>query len=93
MRGCYGEASYRVWAAGPSRDMVAFLRYENFDTQFRMPDGFLPLKEFDRSAWVIGATYYPDPDVAVKVDYVRQKNQSGFIKSPNSVNVGLGWWF
>jgi hypothetical protein len=93
MRGFYGETSYRVWAAGPARDMVAFLRYENFDTQYRMPNGFQPLKAFDRSAWVVGATYYPDPDVAVKVDYVWQRNQSSLIKAPNSFNVGLGWWF
>jgi hypothetical protein len=51
------------------------------------------LKQFDRSAWVVGATYYPEPDVAVKIDYVRQRNQSSLIKAPNSVNVGLGWWF
>jgi hypothetical protein len=70
LRGFYGEAAYRVWASGPARDLVGFVRYENFDTQFRMPQGFVPLKEFDRDAWVAGATYYPDPDVAVKVDYV-----------------------
>lgn len=93
MRGMYGEAAYRVWASGPARDLVTFVRYENFDTQFRMPAGFVPLKEFDRSAWIAGATYYPDPDVAVKVDYVWQRNQSGIVKSPNSLNVGLGWWF
>ena len=93
LRGFYGEAAYRVWAAGPARDLVAFARYENFDTQFRMPSGFLPLKQFDRDAWVVGATYYPDPDVAVKVDYVVQRNQSGIVKSPNSFNIGLGWWF
>ncbi len=93
MRGFYGEAAYRVWAAGLSKDLVAFLRYENFDTQFKMPDGFLPLKEFDRDAFVFGVTYYPDPDVAVKADFVRQRNQSGVVKSPNSFNVGLGWWF
>lgn len=93
LRGLYGEAAYRVWAAGPARDLVAFLRYENFDTQFRMPDGYVPLKEFDRDAWVLGATYYPDPDVAVKIDYTRQRSQSSVIKAPNSINVGLGWWF
>jgi hypothetical protein len=93
LRGGYGEAGYRVWASGPARDLVAFVRYENFDTQFRMPEGFVPLKEFDRSAWVAGATYYPDPDVAVKIDYVWQRNQSTVQKSPNSFNVGLGWWF
>ena len=93
LRGFYGEAGYRVWDAGSPRDLVAFLRYENFDTQYRMPDGFLPLKEFDRDAWVLGATYYPDPDVAVKIDYVWLRNQSGLIKAPDSFNVGLGWWF
>jgi hypothetical protein len=93
LRGFYGEAGYRVWASGPARDLVAFVRYENFDTQFRMPPGFVPLKQFDRDAWVIGATYYPDPDVAVKVDYVSQRNQSSIVTSPNSFNIGIGWWF
>jgi hypothetical protein len=58
-----------------------------------MPAGFVPLKEFDRTAWIAGATYYPEPDIAVKLDYVWQRNQSTFIKAPNSLNVGLGWWF
>jgi hypothetical protein len=93
LRGFYGEASYRVWAGGPAKDVVAFFRYENFDTQYRMPAGFLPLKQFDRDAWIVGATYYPDPDVAVKIDYVWQRNQSAIVKAPNSFNVGLGWWF
>ena len=93
LQGFYGEAAYRLWAAGSPRDLVAFVRYENFDTQHRMPNGFLPLKEFDRDAWVTGITYYPDPDIAVKFDVVRVRNQSGFIKSPGSFNVGLGWWF
>ena len=93
LRGFYGESAYRVWASGPARDLVTFVRYENFDTQFRMPSGFVPLKEFDRDAWVVGATYYPDPDIAVKVDYVWLRSQSSVVKSPNSFNVGLGWWF
>jgi hypothetical protein len=93
LRGFYGEAGYRVWAAGSPRDLVAFVRYENFDTQYRMPEGFLPLKEFDRDAWIFGFTYYPDPDVAVKMDYVRLRNQSDVVRAPNSVNIGLGWWF
>jgi hypothetical protein len=93
LRGFYGEAGYRVWDAGSPRDLVAFVRYENFDTQFRMPEGFTPLEEFDRDAWVTGLTYYPDPDIAVKIDYVHVRNQSGFVRSPRGVNIGLGWWF
>jgi hypothetical protein len=93
LRGFYGEAAYRVWADGPARDLVTFVRYENFDTQFRMPAGFVPLEQFDRDAWVLGATYYPDPDIAVKIDYVWQRSQSSVITAPNSFNIGLGWWF
>jgi hypothetical protein len=93
LQGFYGEASYRIWAQGSPRDLVGFVRYENFDTQHRMPPGFLPLKEFDRDAWITGVSYYPDPDIAVKVDYVWQRNQSTFIAAPRSLNIGLGWWF
>ena len=74
-------------------EVGAFLRYENFDTQYRMPAGYLPLRQFDRDAWVVGANYWPDPDVAIKVDYSIVRSRSSVIKTPNSFNVGLGWWF
>jgi hypothetical protein len=93
LRGFYLEGAYRVWNAGAPRDLVAFTRYENFDTQFRMPEGLLPLKEFDRDAWTSGITYYPDPDIAVKADYTYLRNQSGVLSNRHLVNVGLGWWF
>jgi hypothetical protein len=93
LRGFYGEAAYRLWNAGAPRDLVVFTRYENFDTQFRMPDNGVPLKEFDRDAWVTGVTYYPDPDVAVKADYVYLRNQSGLFPNRHLINLGLGWWF
>jgi hypothetical protein len=93
LRGFYGEAAYRVWNAGAPRDLVGFVRYENFDTQYRMPEGFLPLNEFDRDAWVVGVTHYADPDIALKFDYVRLRNQSGLFPSRHIVNAGLGWWF
>src|SRR4029453_16667913 len=31
LRGFYGEAGYRIWDAGAPRDLVTFVRYENFD--------------------------------------------------------------
>lgn len=93
LRGFYAEGAYRVWQRGPGRDLVGFARYENFDTQFRMPSGFIPLKQFDRDAWIAGAAYFPDPDIAVKVDYVWQRSLSSVIIAPNGFNIGIGWWF
>ena len=93
IRGFYWEGSYFVMPYAAPRELAVFLRYENFDTQYRMPTGFQPLKEFDRDAWVFGVTYFPDPDVAVKLDYVMLRNQSAAIDAQNSLNMGLGWWF
>ena len=93
LRGFYGEAGYRVVPGSSYGELGAFVRYENFDTQFRMPDGYVPLKQFDRDATVFGITYWPDPDVAIKMDYSVLRNQSPVITAPNSFNIGLGWWF
>jgi hypothetical protein len=92
MRGFYLEPSIRPLPKLPY-DIAAFVRYENFDTQFRMPEGVLPLKEFDRAAWVVGASYFPDPDVVLKIDYTVIRNRSSLFRSVDSLNVGLGWWF
>jgi hypothetical protein len=93
LRGAYVEGSYRAISGASFGDVGAFVRYENFDTQFRMPAGYVPINAFDRDAWVFGATYWPDADIAVKVDYAIVRNQSATVAAPNSFNVGLGWWF
>lgn len=93
IRGFYLEASYFVSPRPAPREAAVFVRYENFDTQYRMPSGFSPLPQFDRDAWVFGLSYYPDPDVVVKVDYSVVNSQSTVTDEPNSFNVGLGWWF
>lgn len=93
MRGFYGEAGYRIVSGSARGDLGLFVRYENFDTQFRMPSGYQPLREFDRDAWVVGLTYWPDADIAIKADYVALRNQSTVIRAPRSFNLGVGWWF
>lgn len=93
IRGYSLEGGYRFLSRPAFGEVGAFTRYESFDTQARMPTGFLPLPQFNRDAWVVGANYWPDPDVAVKVDYTIVRNASRVVRAPNSVNVGLGWWF
>jgi hypothetical protein len=93
LRGWYGEAGYRVISGASFGDIGLFGRYESFDTQFRMPAEYQPLREFDRDAVVLGATYWPDPDIAVKFDYSIVRSKNSTIIVPNSLNIGLGWWF
>jgi hypothetical protein len=91
--GGYGEVSSRVSPDRWSHEVAVFGRYERFDTQHKMPPGFLPLQQFNRSAWVAGATYFPDPDVAFKWDVVWEHNKSAVVHAPWSMNFGVGWWF
>lgn len=93
MRGFYLEGAVHLLPASTSHDLVGFYRYESFDTQYQMPDGFLPLREFDREAHVVGLTYYPYPDVAIKFDHIVLRNASTLISVPNQWNFGIGWWF
>ncbi|MCY4028323.1 MAG: porin [Acidobacteria bacterium] len=93
MRGFYLEGSWFVVPRPAPREVAVFVRYENLDTQFRMAPGYESLPAFDRAAWIAGVTYFPDPDVAVKVDYTVVRSRSAVVDAPNSFNVGLGWWF
>jgi len=91
--GAYGELASRVSPDSWLHEVVAFARYEKFDTQNRMPDGFLPIGHLQRSALVVGATYFPDPDVAFKFDFIRERNKSSVVSAPWRINLGVGWWF
>lgn len=93
LMGAYAEAATRVSPDRWTDEIVVFGRYELFDTQNKMPAGYLPLQEFQRSALIVGATYYPDPDVAFKFDYVKERNKSSVVQGPWQINLGVGWWF
>lgn len=93
MRGFYLEGGLRLPLPRLGHDVVPFYRYENFDTQFRMPSGFLPIPFFDRSAHVLGVTYYPYPDISFKFDYNILRSASEILQIPDRWNFGIGWWF
>jgi hypothetical protein len=58
-----------------------------------MPEGFVPLPQFNQSSWVAGVTYKPNADIAVKFDYSFNRNASTVVRAIDSINLGLGWWF
>lgn len=93
LQGYYLEASRLFALPRWGHELAVFGRFEDFDTQFRMPAGLQPIPEFNRQAVIVGATYYLDPDVAVKFDYTHQQSAATIRRAPRSVNVGIGWWF
>ena len=97
MRGYYLEPAMHVLPRKMrtylGSDLIAFARYERFNTQQSMAHGYVPLPQFNRSSWVTGLTFKPNADVAIKFDYNFNRNRSSVIRAPNGVNLGIGWWF
>ena len=93
MRGYYFEPAIHVLPRVTRSDAIVFARYEKYNTQHRMPDGYTPLPQFNRSSWVTGVTYKPNADVAIKFDYVFNRNASTVVRAVNGINLGVGWWF
>lgn len=93
MRGYYMEPAVHLLPRRFRHDLIAFSRFERYNTQQKMPSGYLPLAQFNRSSWVTGLTYKPVPDVAIKFDYVFNRNQSAVVRALNGLNLGIGWWF
>jgi hypothetical protein len=93
LQGYYVEASHLFALRRWQHEVGVFARFEDFDTQFRMPPEIAPIPEFNRRAFSVGANYYLDPDVAIKFDYTHQDSAGTLRRAPRTINVGLGWWF
>ena len=93
MRGYYAEPAFHLLPRRSRNDIILFGRYERYNTQHRMPAGFVPLERFNRSSWITGVTYKPTPDVAVKFDYNFNRTRSSVFRAPDGLNFGVGWWF
>ena len=96
--GWYFEAGCHVWPAGwktgklADSDAVFFVRYDDFDTQYRMPAGVADDPAGDRDEWTVGVNFYLAPNFVVKADYqIRDDASSGDLD--DLVNFGVGWQF
>ncbi|MBP2678998.1 MAG: Phosphate-selective porin [Deltaproteobacteria bacterium] len=96
--GWYVEGGVRVfpdaWKKGKlaKSDAAVFVRYEDFDTQHRMPDGVAKNPAGDRREWTFGASFYLTPTLVAKGDVQFRDDASGN-DLPTLINFGLGWQF
>lgn len=93
LRGYYFEPAVHILPRRMRNDIILFTRYEKYNTQHRMASGLVPLDEFNRRSIVSGVTYKPNADVAIKFDYVFNRNASSVVRPLNAMNLGFGWWF
>jgi hypothetical protein len=92
-RGWYAEAAFDVLTLVPSTklSLTPFVRYEEWNTQAAVPDGFTSNPENDATQWTAGVVFKPIPQVVVKIDGQWRKNATS--TGVNQFNVALGYEF
>lgn len=96
--GYYLEAGYHFWPEGWKRgklansDAVVFTRYDNYDTQYKMPAEVVADPAGDRYDWTFGLSFYPTTNVVLKADYQIHESEADS-ETDNSFNLGIGWQF
>ena len=91
--GWYAQAAYDVlslWPAG-RWSVTPFLRYEELNTQARVPAGFQADPANDRSVLVAGVDVKPLPGVAIKADLERERNRAR--TGTNGFHLAVGYLF
>jgi len=92
--GWYLQAGFDLLSlrAAPSRaSLIPFVRYERFDTQASVPEGFERDPANDVRELTIGAVFKPIDPIAIKLDWQRKRNAAR--TGVNQLNVALGYLF
>ncbi len=96
--GGYLEAAVHVWpeawCCGRLRraDAIVFVRYDDYNTQYRLPPGVAKTLTGDRDEWTFGFGFLPQPNFAIKFDYQFTTDASAGDPA-DRINVGLAWSF
>ena len=73
-------------------DLIPFVRYEEYDTQYTVPTGVVKDGANDRTDITVGINFPLTQQFVLKADY--QFKYSEAASDPNNVfNLGMGWVF
>lgn len=94
MMGYYGEASYdiRIKNGQNFPKFIPFIRYENFDTHFKVNSNITRNDSYSREILTGGLGFQLTPGTIFKADYQWWKTASS--SNPTGLfNLGFGFWF
>jgi hypothetical protein len=90
--GWYLQGGYDVLRGSRTTDqLVPYVRYEQLNTQDRVPGGFASDPANERRLITLGAMWKPLPNIALKTDY--QITSTEAETGVNQLNVNLGYLF
>lgn len=93
--GMYIEGAYHLLPLilpNTEQDLVVFVRWEQFNTQDKVPSGLTEDPINDRTILTFGASYYPVPEVALKADIERWEDDAPD-STGNRFNLGVAYMF
>jgi hypothetical protein len=92
-RGWYAEAGFDALTLVPRTklSLTPFVRYEEWDTQASVPDGYERNPENDVTQWTAGVVFKPIAQVVLKLDGQWRHNAAR--TGVNQLNVALGYEF
>lgn len=92
LSGFYLQAGYDVLAGRSSeRQLIPYVRFEQFDTQDAVPAGFAKNPANDVESLTVGLAFKPIDQIVVKADYQDYDNGAG--SATDQFNVALGYIF
>jgi hypothetical protein len=93
LKGFYLQVAYDVLSpfSRGNRELAPFLRYESYDTQAEVPEGFSRDPANDVESWTLGLNFQPIDRVVLKVDYQDVDNEAG--TGVDQFNVSVGYIF
>ena len=96
MQGYYVEAGYdllRFMKKSTDKKLVAFCRYENYNTHHKVSGELTQNKSYNRTDITTGLTFHLDQGVALKADFQQFRNELRGSSIRNQINFGVGVWF
>jgi hypothetical protein len=95
MQGFFAEAAYDLLRRDRSperrRALFLFARYEQFDTNAEMPDGFTADPAADRTVFAAGAAFLPIEKISLKADFEHWEDDDD--AQVNRFNLGAAFEF
>jgi len=81
-----------AWKSGKmaEADIIPFVRYEEYDTQYEVPTGVAKTDSNDRTEITVGVNIALTPQFVVKADYQFMDDASSD-RRDNQFNLGMGW--
>lgn len=96
LMGYYVEAGYdvlRLFKLKTTKKLEAFVRYESYNTHFKMYDSKLENNAYNRTDITTGLSFHIAPGAVFKADYQYLVNKAPNSTATNMFNMGIGWWF